>query len=198
MNLFLKIIFFICFVIISPIIFFSMLFIFIEDGSPIIFKQKRVGKYKKNIYIYKIRTMKNETPNLGTHQISKSNYLMFGSFIRMLKIDELPQIINFIKGDIELVGPRPCLPNQHKLIQERDAFNIYSIKPGITGLAQVLGYDMSNPKKLAYVDGVYLQNKSSKLDLMIFCSTFFIFLRKSLRKNFELELSNKFNNKNHV
>ncbi len=157
MNIFLKIIFFICFVIISPVIILSMLFIYIEDGSPIIFKQERVGKYKKNIQIYKIRTMKNETPSLGTHQISKSNYLIIGSFIRILKIDELPQIINYIKGDIELVGPRPCLPNQYKLINERETLNIFSIKPGITGLAQVLGYDMSNPKMLAYVDNIYLQ-----------------------------------------
>ena len=89
------------------------------------------------------------TPSIASHLINKTSVTKFGRLIRKLKFDELPQLLNVIKGDMSLVGPRPCLLNQEKLIKVRDSYNIFSVRPGITGLAQIKGIDMSNPIKLA-------------------------------------------------
>ena len=129
--------------------------------------------------------MYKDTPSLGTHEVSEMHYLKVGSVLRILKIDELPQVINYLKGDINLIGPRPGLPNQSDLTRHREDNDIFSITPGITGLAQVLGYDMSNPSLLAKVDRMYIQNQSIKLDLLIFIATFFHPFRKELSKKFE-------------
>lgn len=156
-----------------PIMVFASLLIFVEDGLPIFFRQKRLGKNKKIFTIYKIRTMKNDAPQLGTHAVSKNFLLKIGKFIRKIKLDEFPQLINVIIGDINLVGPRPGLVTQEILSSERDKKNIFNIKPGITGLAQILGYDMSNPKKLSEIDMIYMKKKSKYVDFMILLGTFF-------------------------
>lgn len=166
----------ICFavlVLMLPIMAFASLLIFFEDGLPIFFKQERLGKNKKIFTIYKIRTMKNDAPQLGTHAVGKGFLLKIGKLIRKIKLDEFPQLINVIIGDINLVGPRPGLVTQKMLLSERDRKNIFKINPGITGLAQILGYDMSNPKKLSEVDLIYMNNKSKYVDLMILLGTFF-------------------------
>ena len=166
----------ICFgvlVLMLPIMAFASLLIFFEDGLPIFFKQERLGKNKKIFTIYKIRTMKNDAPQLGTHAVSKSFLLKIGKLIRKIKLDEFPQLINVIIGDINLVGPRPGLVTQKMLLSERERKNIFKINPGITGLAQILGYDMSNPEKLSEVDLIYMKNKSKYVDLMILLGTFF-------------------------
>ena len=168
-----------------PILIISVLFVFIEDGLPILFIQKRLGLNKKIFNLYKIRSMYKDTPSLGTHEVSEMHYLKVGSVLRILKIDELPQVINYLKGDINLIGPRPSLPNQSDLTRHREDNDIFSITPGITGLAQVLGYDMSNPSLLAKVDRMYIQNQSIKMDLLIFIATFFHPFRKELSKKFE-------------
>ena len=111
----------------SPIIVFSLLLVFIEDGLPLFFIQDRLGRNKEVFKIYKIRTMYGNTPNVGTHDVSDLHYLKIGHFLRKLKIDELPQVINFIKGDINLIGPRPGLPNQNELTEYRDKNNIFEI-----------------------------------------------------------------------
>ena len=160
-------------VLMLPIIAFASLLIFFEDGLPIFFKQERLGKNKKIFTIYKIRTMKNNAPQLGTHAVSKSFLLKIGKLIRKIKLDEFPQLINVIIGDINLVGPRPGLVSQEMLLCEREKKNIFKINPGITGLAQILGYDMSNPKKLSEVDLIYMENQSKYVDLMILLGTFF-------------------------
>jgi len=160
-------------VLMLPIIAFASLLIFFEDGLPIFFKQERLGKNKKIFTIYKIRTMKNNAPQLGTHAVSKSFLLKIGKLIRKIKLDEFPQLINVIIGDINLVGPRPGLVSQEMLLYERERKNIFKINPGITGLAQILGYDMSNPKKLSEVDLIYMENQSKYVDLMILLGTFF-------------------------
>ena len=156
-----------------PIMAFASLLIFFEDGLPIFFKQERLGKNKKIFTIYKIRTMKNDAPQLGTHAVGKGFLLKIGKLIRKIKLDEFPQLINVIIGDINLVGPRPGLVTQKMLLSERERKNIFKINPGITGLAQILGYDMSNPKKLSEVDLIYMNNKSKYVDLMILLGTFF-------------------------
>ena len=181
MSVLLKLIFLLGLLAVSPLLLFAMAIVFFEDGLPVIFTQKRIGKNKKLIDIYKIRTMQKSTPNKGTHEINNSNYLRVGFLLRNLKIDEIPQIINFLKGEINIVGPRPCLPNQYDLINHREKYNIYDVNPGITGLSQILGYDMSNPEVLAKVDGLYLKKKSFKLDLQIFLATFLTFYRKKIK-----------------
>tara|TARA_B100000780_G_C20994615_1_gene397823 strand:- start:473 stop:892 length:420 start_codon:yes stop_codon:yes gene_type:complete len=116
--------------------------------------------------------MHNETPNLGTHEVSTDNYLKTGSFLRKLKIDELPQILNYLKGDLNLIGPRPGLPSQSKLKEIRLAKDIFDVKPGITGLSQVLGYDMEDPLTLSKVDNIYIKKRNIRIDLLIFLATF--------------------------
>ena len=126
----------ICFgvlVLMLPIMAFASLLIFFEDGLPIFFKQERLGKNKKIFTIYKIRTMKNDAPQLGTHAVSKSFLLKIGKLIRKIKLDEFPQLINVIIGDINLVGPRPGLVTQKMLLSERERKNIFKINPGILG-----------------------------------------------------------------
>ena len=173
----------ICFgvlVLMLPIMAFASLLIFFEDGLPIFFKQERLGKNKKIFTIYKIRTMKNDAPQLGTHAVSKSFLLKIGKLIRKIKLDEFPQLINVIIGDINLVGPRPGLVTQKMLLSERERKNIFKINPGITGLAQILGYDMSDPKKLSEVDLIYMKNKSKYVDLIILLGTFFSKFRNQI------------------
>ena len=164
--------------------------IYFEDGGPTIFTQERLGKNKKIIKLYKIRTMKNFTPNLGTHEVDISNYLRTGSFLRKMKIDELPQVINFLKGDINIIGPRPCLPNQSELINKRESSGIFNSTPGITGLAQVLGYDMSNPEILTKIEKLYINKKSLGLDVLIFISTFVMVFRKHIKSLLKEDIEN--------
>jgi lipopolysaccharide/colanic/teichoic acid biosynthesis glycosyltransferase len=120
-------------------------------GSPL-FIQNRVGLNLKNFNLIKFRTMKLRTPSSGTHLINRSNVTYFGYFLRKFKLDELPQLLNVLMGHMSLVGPRPCLPNQKRLIFERKKRGIYKVKPGITGLAQVSGINMSRPLLLAKTD----------------------------------------------
>lgn len=190
MNTVLKALVFLAMIALSPIIIISIILILIEDGRPAIFVQERLGKNKKIIKIYKIRTMKNLTPNLGTHEINLSNHLKVGVYLRKFKIDELPQLINYIKGDVQLVGPRPCLPNQKELVNLREKNQIFDINPGITGLAQVLGYDMSDPRSLLQIEKIYVDKKTLKLDLLIFFSTFFNYFKNKINNNLKEDIQN--------
>jgi O-antigen biosynthesis protein WbqP len=190
MNTVLKALVFLAMIALSPIIIISIILILIEDGRPAIFVQERLGKNKKIIKIYKIRTMNNLTPNLGTHEINLSNHLRIGVYLRKFKIDELPQLINYIKGDVQLVGPRPCLPNQKELVNLREKNQIFDIKPGITGLAQVLGYDMSDPRSLLQIEKIYADKKTLKLNLLIFFSTFFNYFKNIIRNDLKEDIQN--------
>ncbi len=165
-----------------PIIVICGLLVIIEDGLPVIFKQARLGKDKKEFMIYKLRTMKKNVPSLGTHEIDSTLYLRVGSLLRISKLDELPQLFNVISGDLNLVGPRPGLPNQTDLKESRANKNIFLIKPGITGLGQVTGYNMSNPPLLSEVDKVYMDSKSMLLDIKILIATFTPLFRKQLKQ----------------
>ncbi|EKO3537316.1 sugar transferase [Vibrio fluvialis] len=122
-----------------------------DTGSPI-FVQERVGRYKKPFKLIKFRTMSIETKSVASHLASNASITKLGGFLRKTKIDELPQLINVLKGEMSLVGPRPNLFNQEELIKERDALGIYNVLPGITGLAQIQNIDMSTPKLLAKTD----------------------------------------------
>lgn len=188
LEFFLKVLVFIIFIVIMPLILFSMLIVFFEDGSPVFFTQKRLGKNQRIFTLFKIRTMKKDTPNLGTHEISQKNYLKFGVIIRKLKIDELPQIINYLSGDLELVGPRPGLPNQKALRDAREKKKIFKIKPGITGLGQILGFDMSNPKLLSEIDHLYIKRKSILFDINILMATFVQYFKIRLYNKLKKEI----------
>ena len=124
---------------------------FLDTGFPL-FIQKRVGSDIKNFTLIKFRTMKIGTLSAGTHLIDKSNITCFGYFLRKFKLDELPQLLNVLIGHMSLVGPRPCLPNQKRLIIERKKIGVYKVKPGITGLAQISHINMSRPVLLAKTD----------------------------------------------
>jgi lipopolysaccharide/colanic/teichoic acid biosynthesis glycosyltransferase len=167
---------------ISPLLFFVAIAIIIEDGMPVFFIQERLGKNKSVFKIIKIRTLKIGTPNTGTHQLDQKYHLICGKIIRKFKLDEFPQLINVVKGDINLIGPRPGLVSQTNLTEKRHAKGIYEIKPGITGLSQVLGFDMSDPVKLAEIDKIYIKKQSLYIDFLILISTFTAYPKKYLIK----------------
>lgn len=122
-----------------------------DTGSPI-FIQERVGRNKKPFKLIKFRTMSVETKSVASHLANNASITKLGNFLRKTKIDELPQLINVVKGEMSLVGPRPNLFNQEELIKERDVLGVYDVLPGVTGLAQVQNIDMSTPQLLAKTD----------------------------------------------
>jgi O-antigen biosynthesis protein WbqP len=134
-----------------PILLIVTIIGLVDTGSPI-FIQTRVGKHKKAFSLIKFRTMTVETKSVASHLANNASITKLGNFLRKTKIDELPQLINVVKGEMSLVGPRPNLFNQEELIKERDALGIYDVLPGVTGLAQVQNIDMSTPKLLAETD----------------------------------------------
>ena len=142
--------------ILSPLIIVLLVILYIEHGKPI-FIQTRVGKNQKPFRLVKFRSMSPKAANLPTHEISADLITRTGKFIRATKLDELPQLWNVLKGEMSLVGPRPCLPTQDELISERAKRNVFNIRPGITGPAQVRNIDMSTPKLLAETDEQLVQ-----------------------------------------
>ena len=137
--------------VLSPIMFVLFAIGILDTGSPI-FRQERVGRFGTTFHLVKFRSMRPGTRSVASHLADASAVTKFGSFLRRTKADELPQLWNVLTGDMSLVGPRPCLPNQHELIAERELRNVFDVRPGITGLAQINGIDMSTPRKLAEVD----------------------------------------------
>jgi len=139
------------------VLFFSPIFIilviigYFDTGSPIFF-QERVGQHQKKFFLLKFRSMEINTQSVATHLIQTSSITKWGAFLRKSKLDELPQILNVLKGEMSFVGPRPCLFNQIELISARLSLNVYSVRPGITGLAQINKIDMSTPILLAQTD----------------------------------------------
>ena len=130
-----------------------------DTGSPI-FIQERVGRNKKPFKLIKFRTMSVETKSVASHLASNASITKLGAFLRKTKIDELPQLINVLKGEMSLVGPRPNLYNQVELIEARGNLGVYEVLPGITGLAQVQNIDMSTPVLLAETDKQMIQSMS--------------------------------------
>ena len=135
----------------SPVLFLICFIGVLDIGSPL-FRQERVGQNKKPFVLIKFRTMSMDTVSVASHLANRSSITRFGAFLRRTKLDEVPQLWNVLKGDMSLVGPRPNLFNQKRLIKERDALGVYDIRPGITGLAQINGIDMSKPVLLARKD----------------------------------------------
>jgi O-antigen biosynthesis protein WbqP len=164
----------ILFLLISPIFLIVSFAIIIEDGFPILFIQNRVGINYSFFKIYKFRSMKKHTPNVATHLLIYPNqYLLkVGRFIRRTSLDELPNLINIIKGDMVFVGPRPALYNQDDLMQLRLATGVTKLKPGITGWAQINGRDEISIAEKVNLDKEYLYKKSLLFDIEIIIKTF--------------------------
>jgi len=159
-------------IIAAPFFILTSIVIKLESKGPIVFKQKRPGKNNKIFNIYKFRSMKVETPDVATDKIDANMYITkSGRFIRKTSIDELPQLFNIIKGDMSVVGPRPALYNQYDLIEKRTNANVHTVKPGLTGLAQVMGRDdITDDQKVQY-DKYYIENQSFILDMFIIYKT---------------------------
>ncbi len=172
--MFIRFFFIIIFLVISPVLLIIALIIFIEDGSPIFFKQKRVGANYSFFYIYKFRSMKKNTPNVATHLLEnpESYLLRIGGLLRKLSLDELPNLINIIKGEMVFVGPRPALYNQNDLMALRVAAGVDKLKPGITGWAQINGRDEISIEAKVALEKEYLERKSVWFDLLIVVKTF--------------------------
>ena len=161
-------------IIFSPIFILVSIVILIEDGFPVFFKQKRVGINYKFFYIYKFRSMKKDTPNIATHLLTNPDqYLLkIGKFIRKTSLDELPNLINIIKGEMVFVGPRPALYNQEDLMQFRVATGVSKLKPGITGWAQINGRDEISIQEKVRLEQEYMNRKSILFDIEILFKTF--------------------------
>lgn len=140
------------------------------NGSPL-FLQTRIGKQQKLFTLVKFRTMKLNTESVGTHLVDADSITTFGAFLRKTKLDELPQLFNVLAGQMSLVGPRPCLPNQAELIEEREKRGVFNVRPGITGLAQVSQVDMSTPRKLSRYDQFMIKRLRPMLYVMILFAT---------------------------
>ena len=140
-----------------PIIIFIFFLIYLENKSPL-FYQKRIGKNLKKFILIKFRTMAIGTKSCATHLVDNSEITKLGKLLRKTKLDELPQLWNVLKGDMSLVGPRPCLPSQFELIAMRKRYDLYKYPPGITGLAQINGIDMSDPLLLSQTDAKMMKS----------------------------------------
>ena len=160
--------------VLSPIFLFVIFAILIEDGYPFFFNQKRVGINYSFFNIYKFRSMKKNTPNVATHLlINPDQYLLkIGKFIRKTSLDELPNLINIIKGEMVFVGPRPALYNQDDLMTYRLATGVSKLKPGLTGWAQINGRDEISDAQKVQLEQEYLYKKSFLFDIEILIKTF--------------------------
>jgi O-antigen biosynthesis protein WbqP len=170
-------------IILSPIGLLVAICIIIEDGFPIFFKQKRVGENHSLFWIYKFRSMKKNTPNVATHLLENPHQflLKIGKPIRKFSLDELPNLINIIKGEMVFVGPRPALYNQYDLMEMRTAAGVHVLKPGITGWAQINGRDEISLEEKVRLEKIYLEKKSTWFDLKIIFLTFSnVFLSKGV------------------
>lgn len=152
----------------------------LDSKGPILFKQKRIGKGKKEFHILKFRTMRTDAPKeMPTHLLDKPDAYItpVGKFLRKTSLDELPQLINILKGDMSLIGPRPALWNQYDLIEERDKYKANDVLPGLTGLAQISGRDELPIELKAQIDGEYVVKQNALVDSEIFIKTVFSVLR---------------------
>lgn len=158
-------------VVAAPVILVCMALVKLTSPGPALFRQTRVGLGEQPFICLKLRTMPVGTRQAPSHEIPSSAVTPVGRRLRRLKLDELPQLWNVLKGEMSFVGPRPCLPTQEHLVAERRSRGLYAIRPGITGVAQVMGVDMSDPVRLAALDATYLEDMSLRADLRLILAT---------------------------
>ena len=163
----------------SPLLILLCLIVWLADFGNPVYVQDRVGRNGVSFRIYKIRTMKLETPSLPTHQISEADFSTVGKWLRLVKLDELPQLWNVLYGEMSMVGPRPCLVTQKELIKLRVEHGVFCVRPGITGVAQIEGIDMRTPKALVSLEkGWCDQPTVSKYVLLLAKSVVFLCRRE--------------------
>ncbi len=160
-------------ILLSPLMLIIGLIILIDDGTPVIFKQYRVGKDNKLFYIYKFRTMLKNTRNVATNELEESDTMITrsGKLLRKTSLDELPQLFNILSGKMSFVGPRPLIPEEKEIRILRAKYNVYSVRPGMTGLAQINGRDVLTYQQKAELDREYVENRSLFGDLVILFKT---------------------------
>ena len=161
-------------IILSPVFLILCIWIKLDSKGPILFKQKRVGKHKTYFNIYKFRTMYIDTPkDMPTHMLANPDQYITkaGHFLRKTSLDELPQILNILKGEMSIIGPRPALWNQDDLITERDKYHANDVRPGLTGWAQINGRDELEIPVKAKLDGEYVKRISFLFDVKCFFGT---------------------------
>lgn len=160
-------------ILLSPLMLIIGLIILIDDGTPVIFKQYRVGKDNKLFYIYKFRTMRKNTRNVATNELEESDTMITrsGKLLRKTSLDELPQLFNILSGKMSFVGPRPLIPEEKEIRILRAKYNVYSVRPGMTGLAQINGRDVLTYQQKAELDREYVENRSLFGDLVILFKT---------------------------
>lgn len=167
-------------IVLAPVFLVLIIAIKIDSPGPVLFRQKRVGIHKTHFPILKFRTMRIDTPkDMPTHLLQNPEQYItkVGKFLRKTSLDELPQIVNILKGDMAIVGPRPALWNQYDLIEERDKYGVNDIRPGLTGWAQINGRDELEIPVKARFDGEYVEKMGLKMDLRCFFGTFLSVLR---------------------
>ncbi|MFU2181501.1 sugar transferase [Streptococcus pluranimalium] len=167
-------------IILSPLMLLIAIIIKFDSKGPVFFKQKRVGKNKKYFMIYKYRSMYIDAPSeMPTHLLKDPNAMItkVGKFLRKTSLDELPQLINILKGEMAIVGPRPALWNQYDLINERDKYKANDIRPGLTGWAQINGRDELEIEEKAKLDGYYVNHLNFAMDVKCFIGTFISVLK---------------------
>lgn len=167
-------------IILSPFFVGLLILIKADSKGPVFFKQKRVGKGKRHFYILKFRTMRTDTPkDMPTHMLENPEAFItkMGGYLRRTSLDELPQLINIIKGEMSIIGPRPALWNQYDLIAERDKYGANDIRPGLTGWAQINGRDTISIEEKAQYDGVYTKGYGFFMDIKVFLMTILIVIR---------------------
>ena len=167
-------------IILSPLFLLISLIILIGDGKPVLFRQKRVGKNNELFTIYKFRTMKRGTENVASGKLENANAKItkFGRILRATSIDELPQLFNILNGTMSLVGPRPLIPEETEIRELREKYNVYTIRPGITGWAQVNGRDNISLEQKALLDKEYVEKQSLGFDIKILIMTVLKVLRR--------------------
>ena len=158
-------------IVLMPVMLIIAYFVSRSSRGGALFVQSRVGKSEKLFNCYKFRTMAHGAPVAGSHEVADGWITPTGRRLRSAKLDELPQLFNVLRGDMSLVGPRPCLPNQIDVIAARRLLKVFSIRPGITGSAQLASIDMSTPDRLAQVDSDYIANRTFIGDLRILVAT---------------------------
>ena len=172
-NLLQRLLALLMFIVLSPLFLIISILIKLESKGPIFFKQERIGKENINFIIYKFRSMRTDTPDVATHLLNNPEVFItkVGKFLRKTSLDELPQLLNIIKGDMLFVGPRPALYNQYDLRDLRTEYNVQTLIPGVTGWAQVNGRDeLEIPEKVEF-DRQYLENRSIMFDIKILILT---------------------------
>lgn len=171
---------FVLIIMLLPVFLILSLIVLIDSGSPVIFKQYRVGKDNKLFYVYKFRTMKVDTRNTSTEDLKEADDCITksGRILRKTSLDELPQLFNVLTGKMSFVGPRPLIPEEKEIRNLRKEYGVYSVRPGITGWAQVNGRDMLSIKEKALFDKEYVEKQSLMFDIKILFKTVEVVLKR--------------------